>query len=195
MESSPLIKAINNNMAYSDRISELIKTVVCNYYNLPISVYESKLRKRVNIKTKQTTVYFIKKILATSTLAYIGKQTNYNHATVLHCLKTIEDLLITDKETKTDIENLENILHFEQSNLVLSKDISDMYYYISLDNCRSIQMGDKAIVLTGYSDIEAEDFYERNGIELVKQKLHENTKLFILEKKLNKTTDYRIINL
>jgi hypothetical protein len=186
-----ITKRINESSAYSSRIAEMIKVVVCNYYNLPISIFQSKCRKREIIICKQTVVYFLKKQLPKATLKHIGMETGYDHATVLHCLKTTQNLIDTDKKTEYDIREMGKVLSMNQDALTL-EDISERYYFVNMDNCISIKMPDgKAMILVGYNMDEASMIVANNPESMVGllPVPHKNTKLFILEKKVEKEND------
>lgn len=185
-QNNDLMDSITKNTAYADRLSELIKTVVCGYYDLPIGIFKSKSRLRNVIKAKQTTVWFIRKLLPNVSLIFIGKHTGYDHATVIHCLKQINNLLETDKSTQLDIKEIELIMQVKESVFILDDSIADSYYYINLDKCISIRQPDgKSIVLGGYTIEEAKEMLDKLTDNFIDSKVHENTKLFILEKKEN----------
>lgn len=186
MNTEDLINVIGEKEAYANRISTLVKEVVSCYYNLPITAFQSKSRVRQVIKMKQTSVYFMKKFLPKATLIYIGKQMSYDHATVLHCLKQINNLLETDKETKQDIENIARAIEIEQDTIKLDGDLRKEYYYVNLGKCSSIKLEDgRGVVLSGYTEEQASVFLEMLN-KFYKENLeirnHSNTGLFILEK-------------
>jgi hypothetical protein len=188
METKDITKHINESSAYSSRIAEMVKIVVCNYYNLPITIFQSKSRKREVIICKQTVVYFLRKQLPKATLKHIGTETNYDHATVLHCLKTTQNLIDTDPKTEYDIREMGKVLSMNQDALTL-EDISEMYYFVNMDDCISIKMADgKSMVLVGYNMDEASLIVANNPENMVGvlPVPHKNTKLFILEKKVQK---------
>jgi len=191
METKDITKHINESSAYSSRIAEMVKIVVCNYYNLPLTVFQSKSRKREVIICKQTVVYFLRKQLPKATLKHIGMETGYDHATVLHCLKTTQNLIDTDKKTEYDIREMGKMLSMNQDALTM-EDISERYYFVNMDECISIKMSDgKAMILVGYNMDEA-SLIVANNPETMSSILpvpHKNTKLFILEKKVQKEND------
>ena len=100
--NNDITKRINESSAYSSRVAEMVKIVVCNYYNLPITIFQSKSRKREVIICKQTVVYFLRKQLPKATLKHIGAETGYDHASVIHCLKTTQNLIDIDKQTAVE---------------------------------------------------------------------------------------------
>lgn len=186
-----ILNITGENNAYALRICDLVRTVVAGYYDLPITAFNSKSRKRPVVKMKQASVYFIRQALPKATLQYIGQQVgSYDHATVLHCLKTIKNLMETDRETKNEIEQIASKLQLQKDAIRLDGDIEKEYYYINLGSCTSIKLPNgKAIVLTGYSQVELDVFMKVNGLSTnsgankVEPMQHTNTNLFILQKK------------
>ena len=186
MQTNDITKYINESNTYSSRIAEMIKVVVCNYYNLPLTVFESKSRKREVIICKQTVVYFLRKNLPKATLKHIGMETGYDHATVIHSLKATQNLIDTDKNTEHDIREMGKVLSMNQDALTL-EDIGERYYFINMDNCISIKMKDgKSMVLVGYNIDEASLIVANNAETMVGllPVEHKDTKLFILERKV-----------
>ncbi len=74
-----------------------ITKVVCDYFNMPLDVINSKTRKRQVVQVRQLAMYFSKKYTKAS-LAEIGLHCgNKDHSTVLHSCRTVNDLIETDK--------------------------------------------------------------------------------------------------
>lgn len=191
MESSEDVMNLSGGKdAYSVRVCTLIKTVVSSYFDLPMSAFDSKSRLRVIIKMKQTSVYFVRKALPKATLKYIGEQiAGYDHATVLHSLKSIDNLLVTDRETRTNIEEIDAKLQSELNNSGLGGEIGNDYYYINMNTCVSIKLkSGKAILLVGYTPQEVANFVDSNKINQDDDEhkatpiSHANTGLYILQK-------------
>ncbi|MFW6370739.1 MAG: chromosomal replication initiator protein DnaA, partial [Bacteroidota bacterium] len=89
---------------------DYIQKVVCNYFNIPIELIQSKTRKREIVQARQVAMFFSKGLTKAS-LATIGSQIgNKDHATVLHACKTVNNLLDTDKHFKNQIEEIEKKL-------------------------------------------------------------------------------------
>jgi len=86
---------------------EYIQKVVCEYFNLPLDVINSKTRKREIVQARQLAMFFSKKHTKSS-LATIGQHCgNKDHATVLHAVKTVNNLLDTDKKFKSYVDDLD----------------------------------------------------------------------------------------
>ena len=80
---------------------EFIVNMVCNNLNIAIEDFYSKSKKRELVQARQLAMHFAKKYTELS-LATIGQQCGgKDHATVIHALKTVANLLETDKKFKT----------------------------------------------------------------------------------------------
>jgi hypothetical protein len=192
-ENKPEPLALRQKEAYSNRVCELVKTLVSSYYELPITAYDSKSRKRQVIKMKQATVYFIRQLLPKATLNYIGSQMQYDHATVLHCLKCISNLQQTDRETQMDIQALQKNIELETDSVRLDGNISREYHYISLDVCNSYKFEDtRGIVLSNFDVAQLKEFetfiatyYKLHPTRYT----HKKTGLFIIDKNKDYTNN------
>jgi len=86
---------------------DYIQKIVCDYFNLPVDIINSKTRKREIVQARQLAMYFSKKHTKSS-LATIGLHCgNKDHATVLHACRTINNLVETDKQFRTYVEDLD----------------------------------------------------------------------------------------
>lgn len=86
---------------------DYIVNVVCNCQNIQIEDFYSKSKKREIVQARQLAMYFAKKYTKNS-LAMIGQQCGgRDHATVIHALKTVANLLETDKKFKSLAEEIE----------------------------------------------------------------------------------------
>ena len=89
---------------------DYIQKVVCDYFNLPVEVINSKTRKREIVQARQLAMYFSKKHTKNS-LATIGLYCgNKDHATVLHAVRTINNLMETDKQFRTYVDDIDRKL-------------------------------------------------------------------------------------
>jgi chromosomal replication initiator protein len=98
-------KFIKNN---SREISiDYIQKIVCDYFDINIDMLNSKTRKREIVQARQLSMFFAKR-MTKSSLASIGLHCgNKDHATVLHACRTVNNLIETDKQFKTYVEELE----------------------------------------------------------------------------------------
>ena len=86
---------------------EYIQKVVCEYFSLPLDVINSKTRKREIVQARQLAMFFSKKHTKSS-LATIGHHCgNKDHATVLHAVKTVNNLVDNDKKFKSYVDDLD----------------------------------------------------------------------------------------
>jgi chromosomal replication initiator protein len=86
---------------------DYIQKVVCDYFNLPLELINSKTRKREIVQARQLAMFFSKK-LTKSSLATIGVHCgNKDHATVLHACRTVNNLIDTDKQFRTYVDDIE----------------------------------------------------------------------------------------
>lgn len=89
---------------------DYIQKVVCNYYNVPTDMLQSKTRKREIVQARQVAMFFSKNLTKAS-LATIGSQIGgKDHATVLHACKTVNNLIDTDKRFRMQIDEIEKKL-------------------------------------------------------------------------------------
>lgn len=88
-----------------------IKDTVSEYYSIKKDLIQSASRKREIVQARQVTMYFMKRHTELS-LSQIGVQVgNRSHATVLHACNTVRNYYDVDKSFKSDIEEIEKILH------------------------------------------------------------------------------------
>lgn len=86
---------------------DYIQKVVCDYFDITLDMINSKTRKREIVQARQLAMFFSKKHTKSS-LATIGLHCgNKDHATVLHACRTVNNLVDTDKQFKTYVEELE----------------------------------------------------------------------------------------
>lgn len=89
---------------------DYIQQVVCDYFDMPMDLLNSKTRKREVVQARQLAMFFSKKLTKNS-LARIGKQIgNRDHATVLHAVKTVTNLSETNKTFSGYFRDLDNRL-------------------------------------------------------------------------------------
>jgi chromosomal replication initiator protein len=98
---------------YREVSIDYIQKVVCDYFDLPIELLKSKTRKREVVQARQIAMYFAKQ-LTRSSLANIGSYCGgKDHATVLHACRTVNNLMETDKEFKSYVDELEKKLNIQ----------------------------------------------------------------------------------
>jgi chromosomal replication initiator protein len=86
---------------------DFIQKIVCDFFNIPIDMMNSKTRKREIVQARQLSMYFSKK-LTNNSLSTIGMHCGKkDHATVLHACRAISNLIETDKSFRTQVDDLE----------------------------------------------------------------------------------------
>ncbi len=86
---------------------DYIQKVICDYFGIPMEILNSKTRKREIVQARQLAMYFSKEHTKAS-LATIGMHCgNKDHATVLHAIRTVNNLKETDKQFKSYFKELE----------------------------------------------------------------------------------------
>ncbi|MGL5683055.1 MAG: chromosomal replication initiator protein DnaA [Marinifilaceae bacterium] len=89
-----------------------IQNVVCNYFNITNEMLKAKTRKREIVQARQLAMY-LSKTYTSCSLASIGSQIgNKDHATVLYACKAVNDLISTDKQFKTNVEEIQKQLFY-----------------------------------------------------------------------------------
>ncbi|WP_075602518.1 chromosomal replication initiator protein DnaA [Saccharicrinis aurantiacus] len=84
-----------------------IQKTVCEYFGLQMDVLQSKTRKREIVQARQVAMYFSKSLTGSS-LSAIGLQIGKkDHATVLHACKTVNNLIETNKDFKSQMQEIE----------------------------------------------------------------------------------------
>jgi chromosomal replication initiator protein len=80
---------------------EYIVNVICNHLNIAVEKFYSKSKKREMVQARQLAMHFAKKYTKCS-LDAIGQQCGgKDHSTVIYALKTVSNLLETDKQFRT----------------------------------------------------------------------------------------------
>lgn len=90
---------------------EKIMQVVCGFYGIDPLMLKNETRKKVIVIPRQVNMYFLEKYtdLSLSKIASIfDKRT---HATVIHAIKTINDLRDTDKSFKLELETIDKLIN------------------------------------------------------------------------------------
>lgn len=95
----------------NERMSiEGITTAVCSHFNLTEKVLFAKTRKHEIVTARQVAMYLAKRLTDYS-LNEIGiRMGNRNHATVLHSVKTISDMMQYDAVLRQSVHQIENAL-------------------------------------------------------------------------------------
>ena len=82
-----------------------IQQMTADYYGLKLSDLKSTRRERKIARPRQLAMYLAKN-MTTLSLPDIGAQFGRDHTTVIHAVRTIEDLLLRDTQLATDKDNI-----------------------------------------------------------------------------------------
>lgn len=82
-----------------------IQQATASYYGLKLSDLKSTRRERKIARPRQLAMYLAKTMTALS-LPDIGAQFDRDHTTIIHAVRTIEDLLVKDPKLATDKDNI-----------------------------------------------------------------------------------------
>lgn len=182
-------KKPNKTNQYALQTMVLITNVVCGYYKLPTTVLTSKSRKRNVIIAKQFIIYFIKKLLPNITMKEIADFSNYTtHCNILYTIKVVESNITFNNQYKNDFAEIDKLLRVNDANINIGKDVSDLCYYVDLNNIVSVQTnGNKAIVFSGFTKDEINEALSIIPClyDVKKPRKHLNTKLYIIENNVN----------
>lgn len=85
----------------------VVAQVVSSETHLSISDIKNKTRKREIVEARQIIMYFAMK-LRLGTLQKVGDYFGKDHATVFHAVKTVTNLMETNKEFSTLVGRIEN---------------------------------------------------------------------------------------
>lgn len=99
----------NSGFKHGVNMDKIMK-VVSSFYSIHPSVITAKTRRREIVQARQICMYLSVKYTKNS-LADIGYNFGgYDHATVLHAKKTINNLLETDRKFSFQFEQIEELL-------------------------------------------------------------------------------------
>ena len=92
-------------MDYEAHVDNVCR-LVFNYFDVPLEKIKVNNRQAQIIRAKQFTAYFLKREIYKITLEEIGKVFNRDHATMIHSINKINDLIEVDSEYRTYHEEL-----------------------------------------------------------------------------------------
>ena len=85
---------------------------ICKIYNVPVEILKSRKKKRDVVILRQLYCYFsMKYVKPIPTLAAIGKEVNRNHGTVLHSIRTIHNLMQTNKQHREEVGRVNGLFN------------------------------------------------------------------------------------
>ncbi len=90
----------------SDVSVDFIQKTVAEYFKVELESLKSKIKKREIVIPRQVAMYFCKRYTQL-TLALIGNNFGgRDHSTVIHALESVEDMMKTDSNFKSSVEEL-----------------------------------------------------------------------------------------
>lgn len=99
-----------------------IQEIIESYYNLPSDSIQQKTRKREIVQARQMAMFFSKDLTKLS-LALIGSLLgNKDHSTCLHGIKTVNNLIDTDKQFKIDYDEIAKRISNKFNAPIISKE-------------------------------------------------------------------------
>ena len=94
---------------------DMIQSLVCKFFKISKNEMLSSRRSRYLVRPRQTAIY-LTKILTSKSLPEIGREfSNRDHTTVIHSIKTIENLKKNDTELCANIDTLKNQILYNNS--------------------------------------------------------------------------------
>ena len=93
-----------------------IQTIVCKFFKISKNEMLSSRRSRYLVRPRQTAIY-LTKLLTTKSLPEIGREfSNRDHTTIIHSVKTIEQLKERNSDMNDNINKLKNIILYNREN-------------------------------------------------------------------------------
>ena len=104
------------NLSENTVTTDLIQSLVCKFYKISKTEMLSSRRSRYLVRPRQTAIY-LTKILTSKSLPEIGRDfSNRDHTTVIHSIKTIENIKKNSPELCNNIDTLKNQILYNKSN-------------------------------------------------------------------------------
>lgn len=89
---------------------EFIQKLVCDYFEVPVDMVKSKIRKREIVQARQISMYLAKNHTKTSLKSIGAFFGGRDHSTVIYACQTVEDLIETDKKFKSYVQDIQKKL-------------------------------------------------------------------------------------
>lgn len=104
------------NLSENKVTVDLIQSLVCKFFKISKTEMLSSRRSRYLVRPRQTAIY-LTKLLTSKSLPEIGREfANRDHTTVIHSIKTIENLKKNDTDLCSSIDNLKNQILYNKLN-------------------------------------------------------------------------------
>ncbi|WP_353184430.1 chromosomal replication initiator protein DnaA [Parapedobacter lycopersici] len=89
---------------------DYIQKLVCDYFEVPVEMVKSKVRKREIVQARQISMYLAKNHTKTSLKSIGAFFGGRDHSTVIYACQTVEDLIETDKKFKAYVQDIQKKL-------------------------------------------------------------------------------------
>jgi len=89
---------------------DYIQKLVCDYFEVPVEMVKSKVRKREIVQARQISMYLAKNHTKTSLKSIGAFFGGRDHSTVIYACQTVEDLIETDKKFKSYVQDIQKKL-------------------------------------------------------------------------------------
>lgn len=86
-----------------EKTIESIQKNISEFYNVPLELMNSETRRREIVQVRQIAMFFAKGETGKSLESIGNKIGGKDHGTVLHAIKTVKNLIETDKKFKNQI--------------------------------------------------------------------------------------------
>lgn len=167
-----------------DRVDRII-LIISNHFGIDFDKYLHRIHKREIVQARQIAMYLAKKLTdklsktkgEEVSLKEIGRKFLRDHSTVIHSIKTINNLIYTEKKFRGEIKRLEEEIFPILENMGATTNEN----FIDMNNSTSFKIdNEKAIILTGFSEREIELFAMKNNITVL-PKIHRATGMFLAQ--------------
>ena len=89
----------------NEQIIKEVTNIVCDYYSLLEDEIKEKTRKREIVQARQIAMKLSYELCKNAPLSYIGKKLGgKDHATVLYAIRTVSNLIESDREYRKEYE-------------------------------------------------------------------------------------------
>lgn len=132
-----------------------IKSSVCAFFGKEVQDLSNRTRKEEFVNLRYIVYFFIKKYCTLMSHESVGKIFGYDHATVMHALKCVNNQIETNKMYRDDINELDALIDYEMKLIDNSSLNVDDYYFVNLDDISILRFSSKkSVVFSGISKEE-----------------------------------------
>ncbi len=172
-----------NNTVNNQKLKQsLILDVVCLYFGVTIDDLKQRSRKQIWRYPRQICCHLIRNTLNSSiTFVSLGKIFDIDHATAIHSINKVQELIETNDLVRKDVLNILASLN-SKTEQITGEELNKDVYTIDLNNCKSVKPSpERAIIYVGYTD---EEIRNAHGIKETSDPLqivtHKNTGQYIV---------------